>query len=122
MKSIIRNRLVTILSLVLAVCMLFSVSALIGRTSAKAEYQTEIATQVEGASVRVAEYEKSGIKFKAQLKKDQFAELYNKYEGNVKAGMIIVPTDYITAAGGSTFTKLATLGKDISSATVDSYV
>ena len=97
--------------------MLFSVASMV-TTTAKAEGTTTAATLVEGAAVRVDSAESSGLKFKASIDKAQYNALYNQAGGKLKAGMIIVPTDYITAAKGYTFNAFAAADKTVASNTI----
>ncbi len=50
----------------------------------------------------------SGLRFQAKLEKTAYNALLDEYE-NVEAGIIIVPEDYVTKAGGYTFDKLDAL-------------
>lgn len=118
MNKVFKSKLMTVFALILSVCMLFGTVAMINGTVAKAENTTSIASLVEGASVRVTSKDSSGIKFKAQLNKAQYNELYNQYGGNVKAGMIIVPTDYIEEANGYSFSAFSAAGKTVGSKTI----
>ena len=102
MRANFRNKVLTLLSVVTLVCAMFSMALLV-KPKAYADYTTNVAVQVEGASVRVNDAETSGIKFYARLNKTEYDQLYNDYDKKVKAGMIIVPTDYIESAGGYTF-------------------
>ena len=120
MKITLRNKFITILAILLSVCMLFGV-ANIYRASAKAENTTSIAQVVEGASVRVTSAESSGIKFRARLDKTEYNALYAQYEGKVKAGMIIVPSDYIAKAGGYAFTDFAAANLTVGANTIDEF-
>lgn len=72
---------------------------------------------ITGASIRVQVSENdegnevvseatTGMRFHARIAKTTLQDLYAKYD-NVSAGMIIVPTDYIAAAGGYTFDELS---------------
>lgn len=121
MKNSLRKNLVTILTLVLSVCMLFCLLGLVGRTVSFADTTTTAAVQVEGASVRVTDEASSGIRFRARLNKAEYDELYSQYGGKVKAGMIIVPTDYIVKAGGYTFSAFAAANLPVSAGGVDEF-
>ena len=50
----------------------------------------------------------SGLRFTAELEKNAYNELKANYD-NVEAGMIIVPEDYVEAAGGCTLENLSGL-------------
>ncbi len=119
MSKTIKSKLISLFAVLLSICMLFSVASLVTST-AKAESTTTAATLVEGASVRVTSSESSGLKFKAQLDKAQYNELFNKAGGKLKAGMIIVPTDLIPASG-YTFNDFATAGKTVASNTIEQF-
>ena len=121
MKNSLRKNLVIILTLVLSVCMLFCLLGLVGRTVSFADTTTTAAVQVEGASVRVTDEASSGIRFKARLNKTEYEELFSQYGGKVKAGMIIVPTDYIVKAGGYTFSAFAAANLPVSAGGVDEF-
>lgn len=54
------------------------------------------------------ELSNSGLKFTATVDKDGYRELLGAYD-SVEAGIIIVPEDYVTAAGGYTLDKLSAL-------------
>jgi hypothetical protein len=101
--------------------MLFSLLGLASRTVGFADTTTTAAVQVEGASVRVADEASSGIRFRARLNKTEYEELYKQYGGKVKAGMIIVPTDYIVKAGGYTFSAFAAANLPVSAGGVDEF-
>lgn len=118
MKTNIKNRLVTLFAIVLSVCMLVSVSFMVKTTGFA---QTNIATQVAGASVRVNDTASSGIKFKGSLDKTQFNALYVANGGQVRAGMMIVPSDYIEKAGGHTFNDFANANLKVGSKTMEEY-
>ncbi len=121
MKNSLRKNLVTILTLVLFVCMLFSSVGVLGRVVSFADTTTTAAMQVEGASVRVTDEASSGIRFRARLNKAEYDGLYSQYDGKVKAGMIIVPTDYIEKAGGHTFSAFAAANLPVSAGGVDEF-
>ena len=120
MNKTIKTKLISLFAVLLSICMLFSVASMVS-TTAKAEYTTTAATLVEGASVRVKSAESSGLKFKAQLDKTQYNALYNQAGGKLKAGMIIVPSEYITAAGGYTFNAFEAAGKKVASNTIEQF-
>ncbi|MBQ4097747.1 MAG: hypothetical protein IJC72_00420 [Clostridia bacterium] len=117
MNKTIKTKLISLFAVLLSICMLFSVASMV-TTTAKAEGTTTAATLVEGAAVRVNSAESSGLKFKASIDKAQYNALYNQAGGKLKAGMIIVPTDYITAANGYTFNAFAAAGKTVASNTI----
>ena len=48
----------------------------------------------------------TGMRFHARITKTALQGLYNQYD-SVSAGMIVIPTDYIAAAGGYTFDELS---------------
>lgn len=120
MKNALRNKFITILAILLSVCMLFGAASFY-MTTAKAENTTSIAQVVEGASVRVTSAESSGIKFRARLDKTEYNSLYSTYEGKVKAGMIIVPSDYIAKAGGYAFSDFAAANLTVGANTIDEF-
>ena len=120
MKNTLRNKFITILAVLLSVCMLFG-AASVYMATAKAENTTTIAQVVEGASVRVTSAQSSGIKFRARLDKAEYNALYASYEGKVKAGMIIVPTNYIEKAGGYAFSDFAAANLTIGANTVEEF-
>ncbi len=120
MKNALRNKFITILAILLSVCMLFG-AASVYMTSAKAENTTSIAQVVEGASVRVTSAESSGIKFRARLDKTEYNKIYSNYDGKVKAGMIIVPSDYVAKAGGYAFSDFAAAGLAVGANTVEEF-
>ena len=121
MKNIIKSRLLAIFALILSVCMLIGTVGIISKNVAKAENTTDIASLDGGASIRVIDPNETGIKFRAQLDRVRFNALYNEYDGNVKAGMMIVPTDYITAAEGYTFSAFQTKGLKVGFKTTEQY-
>ncbi len=94
MRREIRNRLMLFLSLIFSLCLILSL-ILLQKSICYANCNTDIISVVPGASVRVNSLDSSGIKFRARVKKDKYLDLYNEYSGKVKAGMIIVPSDYI---------------------------
>ena len=99
MKDSIKIRIVAVLSLLLSICLLLGIIPFVSY----ADYTTPMATLVPGASVRVVSEDSSGIKFTARLNKQEYTQLYDQLDGDLKAGMIIVPTDYIKTADGYTF-------------------
>lgn len=119
MKLSIKNKFLTVLSVVLALCMLVSVSFMV-KFTAKADFTTETIALVKGASVRVDSAEKSGLKFKAQLDKVAYNELFATYGDKVSAGMIIVPTELIPESG-NTFTDFNTAGTKVGFNTVKEF-
>ena len=120
MRANFRNKVLTLLSVVTLVCAMFSMALLV-KPKAYADYTTNVAVQVEGASVRVNDAETSGIKFYARLNKTKYDQLYNDYDKKVKAGMIIVPTDYIESAGGYTFGAFKNANLTVSADTIKQF-
>lgn len=67
----------------------------------------------EGASIKVDNFEESGIRFQANINKNQYDILKETYGDKLSVGMIIVPTDYVVKASGTTFNDLSKLGVNI---------
>ena len=120
MRANFRNKVLTLLLVVTLVCAVFSMALLV-KPKVYADYTTNVAVQVEGASVRVNDAETSGIKFYARLNKTEYDQLYNDYDKKVKAGMIIVPTDYIESAGGYTFGAFKNANLTVSADTIKQF-
>lgn len=81
----------------------------VGVQTAKAS--SNVITLIEKAACRISQeedggIETSGLKFVATLDKQGFNNLYTTYD-QVDAGIIIVPADFITAAGGHTLNALS---------------
>lgn len=124
MRQVMKSKLIKVFALILSVCMLIGTMGMISSFVARAESTTSVATLVPGASVRVTDAEKSGIKFKARLSKSEYNTLYNEYDGengNVKAGMIIVPSDYIAKADGYTFAAFDAAGLTVGSQVTEEF-
>ena len=75
-------------------------AATVNEVSASAQEATTVVSRINGASARVASADDSGLRFKAEIDRVQYNAL--AAENDVVVGMIIVPADYVTAAGGYT--------------------
>lgn len=109
MRKTIKKSLISVLSL----AMLSFVGAgavWINNVSTKADeiplesWQTDVVSNVYGASCRIVSANDSGLRFKAEINREKYEALAETSQ--VSVGIIIVPTEYITNAGGYTHEKL----------------
>ena len=104
MKKSFRKILFAILSLTCMISLLVSVTAFAGAADSVA---TPDVYMEAGAWVKVTGDNETGLRFSTKIKKSFYDEKKDAADTKeITCGTIIVPTDYVTAAGGYTFDKL----------------
>lgn len=117
MSKILKRKAIVVLSAVFAAMCFFALVA----GGYKVNADTNDFYLADGAECRIVEGE-SGLRFTAEISKDYYDGLTKTYGGeNISAGMIIVPSDYVAAAGGITFNALSSLGKQILSKDTETF-
>ena len=109
MRKLVKKLLIGVLSL--AMLSFVGVGAVrANNVSAQADeiplesWQTDVVSNVYGASCRIVSANDSGLRFKAEINRQKYEALAETSE--VSVGIIIVPTEYIANAGGYTHEKL----------------
>ena len=115
MKKTMKNILLSCLTIACVGSAAFGIGNI---KEVSADTTTPIIALEEGASARMVKTDGetnkgSGIRFMANLDRAQWQALLSENdEADISAGIILVPTDYITKAGGHTHEKLDKLNKD----------